>query len=160
MNSLPEIHYRYMQQALLLAEEAARRGEVPVGAIIVSDEEIIGKGYNQVEQLHDPTAHAEMIAISAACMTTGEKHLANATLYVTLEPCPMCAGALVLSRIKRVVFGALDAKSGACGSMFNISSNRQLNHQAEIIQGVLESDCAQILSTFFEKKRSERNLGE
>lgn len=155
MDLLPEIHYRYMQQALQLAEEAALRGEVPVGAIIVSDEKIIGKGYNQVEQLKDPTAHAEMIALSAACMTMEEKYLTRATMYVTLEPCPMCSGALVLSKINRVIFGTPDAKSGAAGSLFNITSNRRLNHQVEVIQGVLESECSQILSTFFSNKRSE-----
>lgn len=146
-------HQQHMAKALLLAEDAARNNEVPIGAIVVKDNIIIGKGYNQVEQLNDPTAHAEMIAISAACETLGNKYLNGCTLYVTLEPCPMCAGALVWSKISTVVFGASDVKSGGCGSLFNISSNNNLNHQVEVVQGILENDCEYLLKSFFQSKR-------
>lgn len=146
-------HQQHMAKALLLAEDAARNNEVPIGAIVVKDNIIIGKGYNQVEQLNDPTAHAEMIAISAACETLGNKYLNGCTLYVTLEPCPMCAGALIWSKISTVVFGASDVKSGGCGSLFNISSNNNLNHQVEVIQGILENDCEYLLKSFFQSKR-------
>jgi len=146
-------HQQHMAKAILLAEDAAQKNEVPIGAIVVKDNIIVGKGFNQVEQLNDPTAHAEMIAISAACETLQSKYLNGCTLYVTLEPCPMCAGALVWSKITRVVFGASDAKSGSCGSLFNISSNNKLNHQVEVIQGILANDCEYILKSFFESKR-------
>ena len=118
---------------------------------------IIGKGYNQIERLKDTTAHAEMVAISAACSTISNKYLEGCTLYVTLEPCPMCAGALVWSKIDRIVFGVTDAKAGACGSVFNLSSNKRLNHRIEIIQGVLERDCEFMLKSFFKKKREGSN---
>ncbi len=140
-------------QAFQLAERASEEGEIPVGAIVVQGKKVIGKGYNQIEKLNDPTAHAEMIAISAACSTLKDKFLRDCTLYVTLEPCPMCAGAVVLSKINRLVFGAVDEKSGACGSLFNIAANKKLNHQVEVIQGVMESDCSHLLKDFFRKKR-------
>lgn len=148
------VHDIFMHQALKLAETAYRNNEVPVGAVVVKDERVIGKGYNQVELLNDPTAHAEMLAISAACSTIQEKYLKECTLYVTLEPCAMCAGALVWSKINRVVFGAMDEKAGACGTVFNISSNLKLNHQVEIIQGVLEQDSKYLLQQFFKEKRN------
>mgnify|MGYP003634008204 CR=1 FL=1 len=146
-------HQQFMQKALLLAEEAKRKGEVPIGALVVKDQQIIGKGYNEVETLKDPTAHAEMIAISAACETLGQKYLSGCTLYVTLEPCAMCSGALVWSKIDTVVFGATDPKSGGCGSLFNISANKELNHQVSVIQGILEIDCEFLLKDFFQSKR-------
>lgn len=146
-------HQQNMAKALVLAEEASRKGEVPVGAVIVKDNIIVGKGTNQVEQLNDPTAHAEIIAISAACDTLSNKYLEGCTLYVTLEPCTMCAGALVWSKIDRIVFGASDPKSGGCGSLFNIASNKNLNHRVEVIQGILENDCEYLLKSFFQKKR-------
>lgn len=146
-------HQRFMAKALLLAEEAERKGEVPIGALVVKNQQIIGKGYNQVETLKDPTAHAEMIAISSACETLGEKYLTGCTLYVTLEPCPMCSGALVWSKIDTIVFGASDPRSGGCGSLFNISANKELNHQINVIQGILESDCEFLLKDFFQRKR-------
>ncbi len=142
-----------MLQALRQAELAYEKGEVPVGAVVVHQERIIGKGYNQVEMLNDPTAHAEMLAISAACATLQNKYLTDCTLYVTLEPCPMCSGAIVWSKMKRVVFGAIDENAGGCGSMFNISANKKLNHQAEIIQGVMEADARFLLQKFFSEKR-------
>lgn len=147
------LHQNFMIQALKLAETAYEQGEVPIGAVVVKDGRIIGKGYNQTEMLKDPTAHAEMLAISSACATLNNKYLEECTLYVTLEPCPMCSGAIVWSKIQRVVFGAMDEKSGSCGSLFNIASNSKLNHRAEIIQGVLELDSQFLLKQFFASKR-------
>lgn len=146
-------HTVYMYQALELAQKAYQSDEVPVGAIVVFDNRIVGRGYNQVEMLGDPTAHAEMIAISSACDTLGSKVLNDCTLYVTLEPCVMCTGASVWSRISRIVFGASDEKSGACGSRFQLASDQGLNHQAECIQGILEEECSQLLKRFFQDKR-------
>lgn len=142
-----------MAKAVMLAEQAFEEGEVPVGAIIVRNNVIVGKGYNQVERLNDPTAHAEMLAISAACDTLDEKYLSECTLYVTLEPCPMCAGGLVWSKIGTIVFGASDSKAGACGSAFNIAQSNVLNHTPEVIQGILEHDCEYLLKAFFSSKR-------
>lgn len=147
-------HLRFMQQAFFLAEQAYEEKEVPVGALVVKDERIIGKGYNQTERLNDSTAHAEMLALSAACSTLGGKYLHDCTMYVTLEPCPMCAGALVWSKIDTVVIGAWDANAGSCGSVFNLSSNQKLNHQVNVIQGFMEGDCEWILKKFFEERRS------
>ncbi len=148
-----EQHRNFMLQALKLAEQAYRQNEVPVGAVLVHEGRIIGKGFNQVEMLKDPTAHAEMLAISAACATLQNKYLGGCTLYVTLEPCPMCAGAIVLSKIDRVVFGALDEKAGACGSVFNLINNQKLNHQVETIHGVLDTDSEFLLKQFFSERR-------
>ena len=148
-------HQRFMARAFMLAEQAFEEGEVPVGAIIVRNEQIIGKGYNQVQRLNDPTAHAEMIAISAACETLNEKYLSECILYVTLEPCPMCAGATVWSKLGGVVFGAADANAGGCGSVFNISSNNKLNHQVEVIQGVMEAECEHLMKAFFKERREQ-----
>ncbi|SMO90412.1 tRNA adenosine(34) deaminase TadA [Fodinibius sediminis] len=150
-------HLRFMQQAFLLAEQAYEEKEVPVGAIVVKDDDIIGKGYNQTERLGDPTAHAEMLAISAACATLGEKYLTDCTLYVTLEPCPMCAGALVWSKIGTIVMGALDAQAGSCGSVFNIAGSKKLNHQPTVLHGLMEQDCEWILKQFFQERRSKNN---
>lgn len=142
-----------MSEAIKLAKLAYRNKEVPVGAVIVQENRIIGKGYNQVELMDDPTAHAEMIAISAACSTLKQKYLTNCTLYVTLEPCPMCSGAIVWSKLNRIVFGAIDERAGGAGSIFNITSNKKLNHQTEVIQGVMECDCKELLQTFFKERR-------
>ena len=142
-----------MRQAFQLAEIAYEKDEIPVGAVVVYENRVIGKGYNQVEMMKDSTAHAEMIATSAACSTLQNKYLKDCTLYVTLEPCPMCAGALVWTKIKRVVFGAMDENAGSCGSVFNIASNNKLNHQIEVIQGVMEPDCKYLLQEFFRSKR-------
>ncbi|SHG46774.1 tRNA-adenosine deaminase [Fodinibius roseus] len=150
-------HLRYMQQAFLLAEQAYEEKEVPVGAIVVRDDDIIGKGYNQPERLNDPTAHAEMLAISAACATIGQKYLTGCTLYVTLEPCPMCAGALVWSKIDTIVIGALDARAGGCGSVFNIAGSDKLNHKPNVLHGFMEQDCEWILKKFFRQRRSSNN---
>lgn len=150
-------HLRFMQQAFLLAEQAYEEKEVPVGAIVVRDDDIIGKGYNQPERLNDPTAHAEMLAISAACATIGQKYLTGCTLYVTLEPCPMCAGALVWSKIDTIVIGALDARAGGCGSVFNIAGSDKLNHKPHVLHGFMEQDCEWILKKFFRQRRSSNN---
>ncbi len=142
-----------MARAFMLAEQAYENDEIPVGAVVVYNDQIIGKGYNQVEMLNDPTAHAEMLAISAACETISEKYLSECTLYVTLEPCPMCAGAAMWSKLGTLVFGAQDARSGGCGSVFNIASNKKLNHQIEVIQGIMESESEYLLKEFFKQKR-------
>ena len=146
-----------MLQAFLEAEKAFEAGEVPVGAVIVHNNRIIGRGHNQVELLSDATAHAEMIALSAAFQHLGEKYLTDCTLYVTLEPCPMCAGALVWAKIGRLIFGAQDVKAGACGSIFNIVQHPVLNHRIEVIQGVMEQDCESLMRLFFEGLRGKNS---
>jgi tRNA(adenine34) deaminase len=149
-----DVHRQFMKQALREAERAFELDEVPVGAVVVRDGVIVGRGRNMVEQLGDPTAHAEMIAVTAACETLGRKHLDDCTLYVTLEPCPMCAGAIVLSRMKRLVFGAMDPKSGAAASLFIIPQDRRLNHFSEIIHGVEEHHASELLESFFARLRT------
>lgn len=160
-NSPPLQHHQlYMRNAFNLAEQAFDEKEIPVGAVIVKEGRIIGRGYNQTERLTDPTAHAEILAISAACSTIDNKYLDGCTLYVTLEPCPMCTGALVWSKIDRIVFGASDVKSGGCGTVFNLSSSNKLNHQIEVIQGIMEQDCEWLLKQFFEERRLGSNASE
>lgn len=146
---------RWMESALHEAEQAYKRKEVPIGAVIVQERRIVGKGYNQIETLQDPTAHAEIIAITAAASYLGSRRFDGCTLYVTLEPCAMCAGAIVLARIPRIVFGAPDPKAGACGTLFNIVQDERLNHRAELIPGILEPRCAALLKDFFQKVRQE-----
>ena len=147
-----------MQEALKEARMAFEEDEVPVGAVIVSDKKIIARAHNQVERLKDPTAHAEMIAITQGAATLGSKWLNGASIYVTIEPCSMCAGALVLSRIKNLYFGATDPKTGACGSVTNIVNHKKLNHYIKVTRGILEKDCSVILKEFFRKKRKIINL--
>lgn len=142
-----------MREALKQAQRAVESDEVPIGAVIVHKKEIIARAHNQVETLKDPTAHCEMIAITQATSHLSSKWLHECTLYVTVEPCSMCAGALVLARIKRLIFGAKDPKTGACGSVFNVVQSNQLNHRVEVVQGVLEAQCGLILSAFFKGKR-------
>lgn len=142
-------HERWMEQALRLAERAYDEGEVPVGAVVVKDGQLIGKGYNQNETLADPTAHAEIIAITAAANALGDKRLEGCTLYVTLEPCAMCAGAIVLARIPTLVFGAYDAKAGACGTLRNVVEDKRLNHTVHVIPGVLDAKSTGLLKSFF-----------
>ncbi len=142
-----------MSAALKEAEEAYRKDEVPVGAIIVKGGAVIARGHNQVEMLQDPTAHAEIIAIGAAANHLGSRRLEGCTLYVTLEPCPMCAGAIVLSRLDRLVFGSFDPKMGACSTIYNIVQDERLNHRVEVISGILEEDSRILLREFFVKKR-------
>jgi len=146
----------FMQEALRQAVKAREADEVPVGAVIVHGERIIARAHNQVETLRDPTAHAEMIAITQAAATLGQKWLYDCCLYVTLEPCSMCAGALVLARIGRVCFGAFDAKAGACGSVVNILHHARLNHRIDSAGGVLEESCAGLLTEFFQRKREQK----
>ncbi len=146
---------RWMHAALREAEQAFAEGETPVGAVVVHQGKIIGRGTNQVERLQDPTAHAEILAIGAAASAMDSWRLEEAVLYVTLEPCAMCAGAIVLSRLSRLVFGAFDPKSGACGSLFNIVQDARLNHQVELVGGVLEAECGSLLRAFFREIRAK-----
>ena len=146
----------YMTEALEEARKAFEEDEVPVGAVVVYEDRIISRGHNQVERLKDPTAHAEMVALTSATNFLNTKWLSKATLYVTIEPCPMCAGALVLSRIKKVYFGAKDPKTGACGSVINIVNHRKLNHHVKITEGILTKECGFLLQEFFKKKRKKR----
>ncbi len=144
-----------MAAALQQAARAAEAGEVPVGAVIVRDGRILGRAHNQVEMLKDPTAHAEMIAITQAAAAVGDWRLTETILYVTKEPCPMCAGAIVLARIPLVVFGVADPFRGGAVSVLNILDHPRLNHRAAIIGGVLENECRQLLQGFFETRRRE-----
>lgn len=145
---------RFMRAALREAAAAYEAGEVPVGAVVVRDATIIGRGFNQRETLNDPTAHAEMIAITAAAAAVGDWRLWECTLYVTLEPCTMCAGAIVLARFKRLVFGATDPKAGACTTLYEIPTDERLNHQVEPVPGILADECGQILTQFFAEQRA------
>jgi len=146
----------WMQYALSLADKAEQVGEIPVGAVIVKDNQIVGEGWNLSILEHNASAHAEIIAISAAGNTLQNYRLIDCTLYVTLEPCPMCAGALVHARIKRLVYGAGDYKTGAAGSIFNLVCNEHLNHQIEVTAGVDAEQCAAKISAFFKRRRLEK----
>ncbi|GGO66954.1 tRNA-specific adenosine deaminase [Bowmanella pacifica] len=145
-----------MAQAIELAKQAWQEGEIPVGAILVKDEQIIGQGWNRPISSHDPSAHAEMLAIRDAGQKIGNYRLLGATLYVTLEPCSMCAGLLVHSRIQRLVYGASDLKTGACGSVMDLVRHPQLNHQLEVTGGVLAEPCGELLSEFFRWRRAQK----
>lgn len=147
-------HQRWMRAALDLARQAFEEGEVPVGAVIVHDDAIIGAGYNQREQLRDPTAHAEMIAITQAAESLGSWRLLNCTLYCTLEPCPMCAGAIVQARIPTVIYGTADPKAGACHSLYQLTADPRLNHRATVMGGVLQGECQAVLQEFFAQQRA------
>ena len=142
-----------MRLALQQAQQAQVEDEVPVGAIILNQDRIIAAAYNQREQLHDPTAHAEMIAITQAAEAIGDWRLGHCTMYVTLEPCPMCAGAIIQSRIPRIVYGATDPKAGAVTSLYNLLTDTRLNHTVQVTGGVLAEDCGRILTNFFRSKR-------
>ncbi len=144
---------QWMQLALREAQKAFEDEEIPVGAIVVHENKIIGRGYNQIERLQDPTAHAEMIAITAAANHLNSRRLAECTLVVTLEPCPMCAGAIIQARIPTLVFGAFDPKTGACGTLFNIVQDRRLNHQPHVISGVCDKESEDLLKGFFGRVR-------
>jgi tRNA(adenine34) deaminase len=145
---------QFMKVAVDQAHIALENGDVPVGAVIIHQNQIIAKGCNQRHKLNDPTAHAEIIALTAAAEYIGNWRLHGCTIYVTLEPCCMCAGALVLARIDRLVFGCDDPKAGACGSLYNIVRDKRLNHGLEICKGVLAEDCSKLLQDFFRKKRN------
>jgi tRNA(adenine34) deaminase len=146
----------FMRAALKEALAAYEKGEVPVGAVVVDSGRIIGRGHNQRETLNDPTAHAEMIALTAAAEARGEWRLEGCTLYVTLEPCPMCAGAIVNARVRRVVYGASDPKAGACGTLFNLVQDARLNHRSELQGGVLADEAGEVLKSFFREARAKQ----
>jgi tRNA(adenine34) deaminase len=151
------MHEAFMRLALAEAEAAFAENEVPVGAVVMHANRVIASAHNQREQLRDPTAHAEMIAITQAAESLGSWRLEGCVLYVTLEPCAMCAGAVLQARIPAVVFGALDPKAGAVGSLYQLLSDRRLNHQCQIVPGVLAESCGAILTRFFE---AQRRLGK
>ena len=152
---MSSIDQALMQEALKLARKADSADEVPVGAVIAHKNKIIARAHNQVETLKDPTAHAEMIAITQATNYLSSKWLQDCTIYVTLEPCSMCAGALVLARISRLCFGASDPKTGACGSILNLVDHERLNHRIEVVKNIMQDECSTLLSGFFQKKRKD-----
>jgi tRNA(adenine34) deaminase len=147
---------KWMRQALEQADRAARMGEIPVGAVVVRQGEIIGEGHNRRETDNDPLAHAELLAIRQAARAVGNWRLVGCTIYVTLEPCAMCAGALVNSRVEHLVFGTRDPKAGFCGSLGDLVTDQRLNHRLEVTEGVLAEDCARLLQEFFATLRSQR----
>lgn len=149
-------HSHWMTEAIVEAEKAAALGEVPIGAVVVHNEQVIGRGHNLRETQHDPTLHAEMIAIREASQQLGAWRLLDCRLYVTLEPCPMCAGAILQSRLPLVVYGAADAKAGCVGSLLDLLSDERFNHRAEWIGGILEEQCGQLLKDFFLRLRKAR----
>ncbi|MBN4062967.1 MAG: tRNA-specific adenosine deaminase [Alkaliphilus sp.] len=149
------MHEYFMEIALKEAKKAYDKEEVPIGTVITLNDEVIAKAHNLREISKIATAHAELLAINEACKVRGDWRLTDCNLYVTIEPCPMCAGAIILSRIEKVIIGAMDYKSGACGSVINLLENDKLNHQAEIITGVLEYECSEIMKSFFRKLRSK-----
>ncbi len=153
-------HEQWMRQALREAEKAFEQDEVPVGAVIVHEGKIIGRGYNQIERLQDPTAHAEMIAVTAAANHLSARRLEACTMYVTLEPCPMCAGAIVMARIPTLVFGAYDAKAGACGTLMNVVEDKRLNHSVHVVAGVCDKESEELLKRFFGRIRTIRTKKE
>jgi tRNA(adenine34) deaminase len=155
LEALAAPHRRWMKAALREAEIALEEGEVPVGAVVVRGDQVVGRGHNMVERLQDPTAHAELLAITAAASTIGSKFLEGCTLYVTLEPCPMCSGAIVWSRLERLVFGAFDARAGAASTLYNIPQDARLNHRVEITSGVEAGPAEAMLREFFRKLREE-----
>ncbi len=160
LDALSTPHRLAMKAALREAEMAFEEGEVPVGAVVMRGTQVVGRGHNMVERLQDPTAHAELLALTAACSTLGTKVLEGCTLYVTLEPCPMCAGAIVWSRIDRLVFGAFDEKAGAASTLYNIPQDPRLNHRVEIVSGVEAERSADLLRAFFARRRVEAASGD
>ena len=155
-----EEHRRYMQMALREAEQAAEEGEVPVGAVVVRGGVIIGRAHNQRETLRDPTAHAEILALTQAAAAVDSWRLNGARMYVTLEPCAMCAGALVLARTEALIYGARDAKAGACGTLYDIPRDPRLNHRLQVIEGVMAGECGAALSAFFAARRGRPEAEE
>lgn len=146
----------FMREAIKEAQKAAEQKEVPIGAIVVLDGEIIGRGHNLREQSQDATTHAEMQAIKEACQTAGSWRLEKAQLFVTLEPCPMCSGAILLSRIEEVYYGAADPKAGTAGTFMNLLQDERFNHQAQVEQGILAEECGGLLTDFFRQLRAEK----
>ncbi|OBW93591.1 tRNA-specific adenosine deaminase [Gallibacterium genomosp. 3] len=158
---MTEQDQKFMQYALTLADKAAAMGEIPVGAVLVDEQgNILAEGWNQSITLSDPTAHAEIIALRQAGQKIQNYRLLNTTLYVTLEPCPMCAGAILHSRIKRLVFGAMDYKTGAIGSRFHLFEDYRMNHVVEITAGVLAEQCSNKISQFFQQRREQQKLAK
>jgi tRNA(adenine34) deaminase len=147
------INETWMKSAFREAEKAYDKGETPIGCVIVFENKIIAKSHNQIETLKDPTAHAEIIAITSASAHLDSKVLKRCSMYVTLEPCAMCAGAIVLSKLDNLFFGAFDIKSGACGSVINITNNKSLNHKVKVLGGILDKECGDILKSFFKGRR-------
>lgn len=147
----------FMIDALAEAEKAMELGEIPIGAVIVKDGIIVGRGHNLTETSKDPTAHAEMIAIREAAKTLGGWRLLGCSMYVTCEPCAMCAGAMVWARLDKVYIGTMDPKAGACGSIFNIPGEQRLNHQIEIETGIMQEECSSIMKAFFKKLRTKKS---
>ena len=154
VNDLRQVDEAWMRRALELAKQAEREGEVPIGAVLILNGELMAEGWNQPLSTHDPTAHAEIVALRAAAARLDNYRLPGATLYVTLEPCVMCVGALVQARVARLVYGAPDPQRGAASSAFELLTAPALNHRAEIKSGVLRDECSQILKAFFERKRT------
>lgn len=152
---MTDIHAQFMQVALDLAKQAAINGEVPVGAVVVSNGEIIGRGSNAPISLSDPSAHAEIQALRDAAKTINNYRLIDCTLYVTLEPCVMCTGAIQHARIAKLVYGASDPKTGACGSVVNLMAENKLNHHTEVFGGVMAEECGNLLSAFFKERRKK-----
>lgn len=146
----------FMAHALKEAQKAGRKGEVPIGAVIVHEGVIVARGHNKRELANDPAAHAELLAIRAASKKLGRWRLTGATLYVTLEPCLMCMGAIILARVTRLVFGAMDPKAGACGSLYDVSEDRRLNHRVHVTRGVLACESEAALKEFFRRLRAEK----
>ena len=158
--SFTEQDQRFMARAYALAEQAGSIDEIPVGAVVVCEGKIIGEGFNQSITLNDPSAHAEMIAIRQAGKMLKNYRMLDCTLYVTLEPCPMCAGMLVHSRIKKLIFATPDLKTGCAGSAFNLVANEQLNHQIEVQDGLMKEECSHLLSSFFQRRRAEKKAAK
>lgn len=150
-------HDGFMKEAIQEARRAQEIGEVPIGAVVVKGDRIVGRGHNLRETDQDPTLHAEMVAIRQAANQLGSWRLNDCSLYVTLEPCPMCAGAILLSRIKRVVYGAMDPKGGCAGSLMNLLQDERFNHQSEVVDGWMRDECSALLSDFFRELRRKRN---
>ncbi|MFZ7946875.1 MULTISPECIES: tRNA adenosine(34) deaminase TadA [Bacillaceae] len=148
----------FMREAIEEAKKAEELNEVPIGAVLVIDGEIISRAHNLRESDQNAIAHAELLAIDQACREIGSWRLEESTLYVTLEPCPMCSGAIILSRVKRVVYGAVDPKGGCAGTLMNLLQDSRFNHQCEVTKGVLESQCGQMLSDFFRKIRDRKKM--
>lgn len=148
-------HELWMREAIVEAQKAEAITEVPIGAVIVYEGQIVGRGHNLRETSYDPTAHAEMIAIREASKRLGAWRLSGCTLYVTLEPCPMCAGAIVQSRIDRVVYGTIDPKAGCAGTLMNLLQEDRFNHRTDIVEGVLQEECAELLTSFFRRLRGK-----
>jgi len=155
-NEFKQTDQQFMKAAIEQAKIAEENGDVPIGAVIVYKNQIIAKAYNQRQQLNDPTAHAEIIALTQAAAFVQNWRLNDCAMYVTLEPCPMCAGALVLARLDRLVYGCDDPKSGACGSIYNIVADERLNHRLQVSTGVLAEECGAQLQSFFQKRRNEK----